>query len=228
MKIQKFLEAFYQSARNTVERFFKKENSGSILVEFIASIPVLLLIIYASIDLTKYYLTRFKLENASRYAANMLIHSIGVSDSDGTISAEKFKYIAHAAFYNIYVGNQNMTNKPPLGHNSIFSVYFVEDSQVTFCKSSATVGDSPQNREITDTPPFTNVSGLDAQGSEYSIIVEAGIVKTSGNPKNVLKFFVLPTPGTFAFMGGALVLPTPLQSLAFSDSEQTIEQLPEE
>jgi hypothetical protein len=227
VKIRKFLKIFYQSAQIVGGGVLRNGSSGSILVEFSVSIPVLVLVLYASIDITKYYLTCFKLENSARYAANLLINSIeidGTSETTGIIATKKFKYISHAAFYNIYVGNQNMTSAP-LGHNGILSICLesTDGAVVKFHKRSAVNDDAPADRAIED--KLSEDENNEPLPENFNIIVEAGIEKSSSNSGNILGFFVLPVSNTIKFMRETITLPTPLDNMSMRGKyEETIIQ----
>jgi Flp pilus assembly protein TadG len=204
------------------KRILEQKNSGSVLVEFVASIPVLILIIYVLLDLSKYYLMRFKLENASRYAANLLIRSITVDGNVAYIDAQDFKYIAHAAFCNIYVGNQNLVVTPQK-HNSVLSFHFVsseigaiqlDENAVISAKVSGVPGDSSGQEMPSDANEFN------VQPGEKKIILEVGIIgPDSTNLKKMLGFFLLPVAGVNPFLGKTIALDTTYDAVAIKESQ---------
>ncbi|GHU17061.1 hypothetical protein FACS189472_03420 [Alphaproteobacteria bacterium] len=71
---------------------------------------MLIVVLYTIIDLSKYYLRQFQLENATKYAANM-IQTISQKRQDKSITTEDLERIFHAAFLGIFVGESSHNKK---------------------------------------------------------------------------------------------------------------------
>ncbi|MDR1361850.1 MAG: pilus assembly protein [Holosporaceae bacterium] len=193
-----FFEFYRRKLR--FDKFLRLNNIGVILLEFAIALPLLMIVLYASADIPRYFLWRFKVENASRYAASMIQNT-----ASGTfVKAKDLRMVSHAAFLNIYVGNQNIDistqEKMPHGHNSSLHVYCVNGVQDSKGKIlwgwvSNKARLSPKTRESGDAYQTTGrvsivPTGLNSETDEANIfkdlrilkdevkiIVEAGIVQ---------------------------------------------------
>ncbi|GHT91176.1 hypothetical protein FACS1894122_03100 [Alphaproteobacteria bacterium] len=93
----------------------KRKNKGTVLIEFGFAVPIMIMVLYAIVDLSKYYLRRFQMENACKYAANM-VQTISQARSDKQITAEDIERIFHAAFLGVSVGESSKKKYMTIKH----------------------------------------------------------------------------------------------------------------
>ncbi|MDR2267972.1 MAG: hypothetical protein LBD81_00800, partial [Holosporaceae bacterium] len=197
--------SFFEFCRLTfsLDHFLRADNFGVILIEFAVSIPVLISGLYASCDVPKYFLWNFKVENASRYAANMIQHAT----NGAPLRSNDLVRVSHAAFLNIYVGDQSVSSNDDgsqmrHGHNSALYVYRVkgvakDKGKVIWGWRSDKAKSSPSNRISTSGDAYidsrvsivkanknSEISGaeifkdLKIEKDETKMIIEAGIVQS--------------------------------------------------
>lgn len=80
-----------------------RSSSGGVLVEFALAIPLLVAILYFTIDIPRYQLMKTRMKNASYYACSM-IQNISQVRANKTITKRDLKIISTSSFMNYFNG----------------------------------------------------------------------------------------------------------------------------